>query len=263
MNVVYNFSPDWFDKWKISCYSLFHHNIAPINVYLLGLELTKEQKQDIEDLLNHFDYRYSIISIPISENIFNALNDGEYTKYALYRLLIPQFISVDKALYLDSDTIILSDIRNFYNMEFNDKLVCGVRDLNVQKDVLKSIDFSSQDTYLNSGVLLFNLKALRIEGIDNKMILAANTQVYTYPDQTIINLYCKHRVINCEPKYNYSIFTKKENLPIEDIKILHFAGPKKKEWIIKMPYYHVWKEWRIHWYNNINKNIQIEERILV
>jgi lipopolysaccharide biosynthesis glycosyltransferase len=257
MNIVYSFSSNWFDKWKVSCYSLFYHNIEPIKVYILGVELTENQKEDIEDLLKHFNYKHQIILINVPENTFNETNNGEYTKYALYRLLIPELISEDRVLYLDSDTVILKELNSFYYMDFNNNLICGVQDLNVQKEVLKSIDFSSKDIYLNSGVLLFNSKALREEGIHLSMIKAANTKVYTYPDQTILNYFCKDRALSCAPKYNYSFFTKKENLQLEDITILHFAGPKKNEWIVKIQYYHNWKEWRIYWYTNINHNIEI------
>lgn len=258
MNIVYAFSSDWFDKWKISCFSLFCNNKdTEITVYLLGVKLNENQKEEVNILLSKFNSK-KIIILDINDNDFSNLNNTqEYTKYALYRLLIPNLIQEERALYLDVDTIILQDINEFYNININNIYIAGVEDTYIQEDVLKSINFIKDDRYINSGVLLFNLNLIREDKINELMMKLVNTKKFIYPDQTIINLCCKDKRLIITPEYNYSYFTMRARpLLKEQIKILHVAGPKNRSWFIKMPYIELWKTWELEWNKQISNSVK-------
>ncbi len=48
---------------------------------------------------------------------------GHNTTY--YRLLLPKLLDFDKVIYIDSDTIVLSDLFELYNHDLSDSLVAG------------------------------------------------------------------------------------------------------------------------------------------
>ena len=89
-----------------------------------------------------------------------------YTPAIFYRLLIPEmFPQYDKAVYLDCDTIALTDIAQFYLTDIGENYIGAVADQAVAavpqfcaytKNAL-GIDGSR---YFNSGVILMNLQKL-------------------------------------------------------------------------------------------------------
>ena len=64
---------------------------------------------------------------------------------------------VDKILYLDSDIIVRHDIANLFSNNIDDYCIAGVEDI-VGKLLIDRYKLSSTTTYLNSGVMLLNLK---------------------------------------------------------------------------------------------------------
>ena len=56
-----------------------------------------------------------------------------YTITTYYRLFLPDlFPSINKAIYIDSDIVLRSDIANLYNIDLEDNLVGAVADQSVQ-----------------------------------------------------------------------------------------------------------------------------------
>jgi lipopolysaccharide biosynthesis glycosyltransferase len=86
-----------------------------------------------------------------------------------YRLFIPDlFPQYDKAIYIDSDTVVVDDIAKLYNNDLDNKLFAACTDSSIQyvdkmvkyiKDVL-ALD---PKKYINSGMLVLNSKAFRDE----------------------------------------------------------------------------------------------------
>ena len=101
--------------------------------------------------------------------IFSSLHTRDYySKSTYYRLFIPTlYPELDKALYLDSDIVVLGDISELYNVDLGENLLGAVHDQAVQNTpefqeyVLNRIGVKNQEDYFNAGVLLMNLAKLR------------------------------------------------------------------------------------------------------
>lgn len=245
MNIVYAFSPNWFDYWEISCFSLFTNNPAPIKVYIMTDSLSQNQIDRIVNLKNLFGLGYEIFQVEVKDYIFNHKNLS-FSKYALYRLLIPYYFNEERALYLDTDTVIQGSILDLYYLDFEDNLITGTIDYGIQNQqwVKDSIDFLPMDPYINSGVILFNIENCKKELITEKALEMVNSRTYTYPDQTILNKLTKEKVIYINKYYNFCNATKDGNpTELEDVKILHFAGFKINQIMCDMPFIGQWKIW--------------------
>jgi hypothetical protein len=163
-----------------------------------------------------------IIFIDMSkyDSLINETNvDNRFTKYTLYRLLIPKVINEKKVLYIDSDTLVISSLKYLYDLD--PKSVIGVIDKNIEKYADKALRLN-YTKYVNAGVLLMNLDYLR--GISDKWIEMCNKRKYPCHDQDIINLTCKPQLIGNE--WNSSIST--GLAAINNINIMHWAG--KNPW---------------------------------
>ena len=62
----------------------------------------------------------------------------------------------DKIIYLDCDTIVHKDISDLYSLEINGKYYMGTPGLELGKIII-----NGTRNFINSGVLLINLKELR------------------------------------------------------------------------------------------------------
>nr|MCR5504680.1 hypothetical protein [Elusimicrobiaceae bacterium] len=83
--------------------------------------------------------------------------------------------------------------------------------------------YGLDDTYINSGVLVMNLKALRDEKLDDAMIYLLNNNRYAFPDQDVINLICRNRINYVSNVYNSSETTG----IVDNAKIIHYIRGNK------------------------------------
>ncbi len=152
-----------------------------------------------------------------------------YTKTTYFRLFIPEiFTQYDKALYLDSDIVFLSDVADLYNSQMGDNLVAGIPDGAVQnidifKDyVEKVVGISSYKNYFNAGILLMNLKELREFKFQEKFLYLLETVKFTVAqDQDYLNRLCKGRVTLLKKEWNKMPIPGDE-IKEEDIKLIHY-----------------------------------------
>ena len=91
-----------------------------------------------------------------------------YSKTTYFRLFIPNlYPQYDKALYLDSDIVLLDDVANLYNTEMENNLVAAAPDDVIQtievfrEDAEKVVGIASYNNCFHAGVLLMNLDELR------------------------------------------------------------------------------------------------------
>ena len=97
------------------------------------------------------------------------------------------------------------------------------------------------NSYVNAGFMIFNLKKIREDKLDQKMIEAIG-EGYKYMDQDIINKYCYGRIKNISLKYDF--FTEY----YEDIQDKKLSGYEEdlgniKENIVVYHYTGIFKPW--------------------
>lgn len=125
------------------------------------------------------------------------------TEPALYRLILPDILEdCEKCLYLDGDTIVCEDISPFYDMELKDNLIAGVTALAfVHGRTTARLEVPCADYYVNSGVLLMNLKEMRQKKKVSEFLSFVERD-YSCIDQDILNKVCYGSILNINYKYN-------------------------------------------------------------
>ncbi len=132
-----------------------------------------------------------------------------YTCATYYRIFIANmFPEYDKAVYLDSDTVVLDDIAKLYAFDIGDNLIGATTDQFVQTiDVFsyytKHALGISGDRYFNAGVIIMNLKKFREEDFFGQF--CALLKKYSFKvaqDQDYLNVICKDRVAYFDPAWN-------------------------------------------------------------
>lgn len=153
---------------------------------------------------------------------------------SFYRLIIPELLKFDKkCLFLDGDIIVNTDLKNLYLQDLGDAFIAGVRDNNYlynPEDTINHLNsngFTNFTTYINAGVMIFNIEILRKENCQYKFLKCMETS-YPYMDQDILNKVCDGKIKVLDQKFNFfNMCINEKNLLGREWEILHFAGGYK------------------------------------
>ena len=151
-----------------------------------------------------------------------------------YRAFIARvFLQYDKGIYIDSDTILMADIGELFDIDLGDNIIAARVDPKVAM-VPEFVDYVEKalgipaKEYVNSGVLLMDLKKLRkIHYITQMTDLIKQDADLVAPDQDYLNVILKGKIMHLDPKWN----CQPEGENPKNAKLLHFNLSKK-------PWYH-------------------------
>lgn len=149
-----------------------------------------------------------------------------------YRLFIENiFPQYDKVLYLDCDIVVVGDISKLYNTNMEDKWIAGVTERIIYNDevfskYVKVTTGVDPINYINSGILVMNLKKLREVNLAEQFmyVLSKYNVDVIDPDQAYINFLCRDNIKYLPNGWN------KEPLPEPaegGLNIVHYALYKK------------------------------------
>lgn len=164
---------------------------------------SSKNKEQINKLKEEFDCNINFIDI---EDQFNNL---PWTPAAWYRLILAKLLpkQYDRCIYLDCDVYVCNDLKQLYTVELNENYVAGVIACTyyVYADKIHSniLNIPSTKKYINSGVLLVNLKQIRNDNVTSRFFeLLNSSQVLPAYDQDVINIVCYGKIKILPPKYN-------------------------------------------------------------
>ena len=125
-----------------------------------------------------------------SPNLHNS-----YTPYAMLRLFMDKIPGLpEKVLYLDVDTIVLKDLSKLYSVDVTDKDFAGVLDAYGR--------YLINPLYVNTGVLLMNLKKMKSDNVFARCIDLLAHHHYFFPDQAVLNKVCRKGKLYLPRDYN-------------------------------------------------------------
>ncbi|MCR8660520.1 glycosyltransferase family 8 protein [Paenibacillus endoradicis] len=196
-----------------------------IVLYVIFHDLSMSNQSQLLDLVKY--YKSEINFIEVKDN-FGDFHEGAYVSRAAYlKINIPQYLpqSEQKALYLDGDIIVTSDILQFNDINLGDHYLAAVSDDNM---FLADDLGISVESYFNSGVILFNLEKWR----DNDI----SSQIYEYVmspynkrntcDQDAFNFVLWDKWLKLDRRYNYLLTN---HIDIEEPIVFHYAA-RDKPW---------------------------------
>ncbi len=193
-----------------------------------------------------------------------------------YRLLLfsKLFQNYRRMLYLDCDIIVTGDVGELFDVDLEGKSAAGVEDvgfrwlaytkraifldnkpynvLNYCTDVLGMKDPGS---YVNAGVLLFDLEKCRQKVSFRDVVETLHSRNFFYNDQDVLNILLEGNIKKVDSKWNYmnnfafylecvwKVFRELYmHLRREDFRIIHYISAKKP-WNGEVPMGEVWQKY--------------------
>lgn len=239
-------------------------NTSKENIYaikILYTNVTEENKIKIKKYeTENINIEFVDLNKQLEEIKEKLYTRNYFSNTTYYRLFIPElYPEYDKAVYIDSDTVCLSDIAELYNTDMGDNLIAGIPDgviqaIDIFKDyVERVVGVADYNNYFNAGVIVMNLKELRDYKFEEKFIyMLEKIKFEVAQDQDYLNRLCKGRVKILDYSWNrMPVMGKTE----EKINLIHYNLGAKPWYFDNVVYQEYFWEYakKTEFYNEIKE----------
>jgi len=221
--------------------SVHKNTDSPCRLFLVALDMTEADAKDISDFGSL--HQISIEVIGFNSDLLPKISRGRWSSSVLARLFLDQIIPLDikRLLYLDADTLAVSNLDALRRIGFMGKPVAAVDDFIMAfprklKRRREKIGLGPDSAYFNSGVLLFDWP----ESLNADVFCSARNKLencsenYHATDQDALNAALDGRWLRMSPRWNAQTgFLREISIPV----IVHFTG-RRKPWQKQVSWLH-------------------------
>ena len=169
-------------------------------IYIANNSLLKEDFDRLSAFLP--DFHFVDVKIP-ADFLQDAPISDRYPKEMYFRLFAARYLpeNLDRILYLDPDLVVLNPLRQLYSVSFGDNLFAAASHIESFSFAALNryrLHLPEEAHYINSGVMMMNLKLLRKEQKEMEVFEFINSHKYSLllPDQDVLNaLYCDKTIL--------------------------------------------------------------------
>lgn len=252
VHVFYGFDERYVPFAGVSIASLVSHCSEERNyvIHILHTDISKESQEKLFAFERKNVYiRFEDVNEEM-RNLVSALPVRDYYSVSTYfRLLIAEkFPRLEKALYLDGDTILRRDVAELFDTDLGSAWVGGVTDCVVTEnkpcfDYVKYALGIEPKKYINAGMMLINVKAWKENAIlDRFLSLFSFYSFKVAQDQDYLNVLLKGKIKYLSRKWNMeALHTWK--IRSRDIGLIHYNFASKPWHDLTAPYaFLFWEE---------------------
>ncbi|MDR2599837.1 MAG: hypothetical protein LBC73_06120 [Oscillospiraceae bacterium] len=164
MNVLYACDDSYAGYTGVSITSLFENNkdLDEIHVYITGYNISDENKEKFEKTAQKYNRNIVVMDVAPIDDFIRSIHFNKYRNntITLYRIFIDELIpkSVDRILYIDSDTLVVGKLHELEDYVFDDDKACAIVLEPVYASYLNLIGLNHDSPYYSVGVIFFNVE---------------------------------------------------------------------------------------------------------
>lgn len=199
---------------------ILHQDVSESNIARLKALQTPNFQIELMPMKANFE--------ALDDRMSNRLRCDYFTLTIYFRLFIPEmFPQYDKGIYIDSDVVLTTDIAKLYDIDIGDSLIGACNDLSIA-DIPPLVAYTEnaigvkKEQYINSGVLLMNMKALREADLEGNFLRLLNTYHFDSiaPDQDYLNAMCNGKI--CYLDAMWDAMPNDARPPLTDTCLIHY-----------------------------------------
>ena len=191
--------------------------------------VSAESRARLREIAARHPDRLSVDCVDMGDAFADVNRTHAYVNHvSAWKMLIAEKLpDCEKALYLDTDIIVRDDLSALYATDLGDNYLGGVpnmlNQITLRERISAQAELGEMDWYVNAGILLFNLAAIRRDGIAAKW-QALLGRFEGSVDQHILNHVCRGRIAFLPLRYNVCL----SNLGLYQDGTAHvFASPRE------------------------------------
>ena len=192
INILVTLDENYIPQLNVMLYSLLYSNPdCHFKVYLLHSSIPDAALTETRRILAGAGELLPVLAKDIK--LDNVPTTNRYPREIYYRIFAARYLpeDVDRVLYLDPDIIVNGSIKELYELNLDDYYFAASshvgRMLHIYNELRLGMDEDSP--YINSGVMLMNLKKLREEQDYQEVLdfVEKKRKLLSLPDQDIIS----------------------------------------------------------------------------
>jgi lipopolysaccharide biosynthesis glycosyltransferase len=232
--------------------SLLEHN-AVFRIHLFYSSIKDDQLKELKSFVA--EYGSTILCYEMDATKFRNLRVDEHVSIATYyRVLATQILpsNLDKAIYLDSDLIVIGSLADLWNIDLNNHALAAVKDQYISDcdiERLTELGLPPEASYFNGGVLLINLTFWRRHSVSDRAIAYARNHPdkVKWWDQDALNVILVDHWMEIPSVWNLQCWDcDKLFSELNDVAVVHFSGPVKPwHWSMKHTFKSEYRKYRL------------------
>lgn len=260
VNILVTLNAGYLKPLKVMLFSLLKANpAANVSLYVLHTSLTQAHLVQLKQIC---PARLEVHSIVVPKGFLaNAPTSGRYPVEMYYRIFAAQLLpeTVDRILYLDPDLVVLNPLDALYALDFGKNLFAAASHIapNSKLTLVNDLRLSMPQgsSYVNSGVMLMNISALRREQNEDEVFdyIETHKPVLMLPDQDVLNAVYATRILPVDHlRYNLS----ERSFHLYNLRPENWEHPLTLEWVrqntVIVHYCGRNKPWKENYIGNLN-----------
>lgn len=241
INLAIAFDQNYITPFYVLLTSIFYNNKeSNVIIHTIATGVDEQEKNKICEYVHQNNG--SIFFYEIDKNSvsgFGVPENSWLTAAAYYRLFFPSLIpkEVEKLIYIDTDTIIIGNLSDLYNLNIGSIPVAAVQE--TLRKPRPELGIYDRQNYFNSGVMLINIPEWKKQEISEKAI----RYVRDFPgklkcvDQDALNVVLVNNWYQLDRNYNVMFQDIPIDLPVKKYEsflkekvIIHFSLGDHKPW---------------------------------
>ena len=199
---------------------ILHQGLNQSNVEKLNALEAENFKIELTPMRENFE--------ALDDRMSNRLRCDYFTLTIYFRLFIPaMFPQYEKGIYIDSDVVLTDDIAKLFDIDIGDNILGACKDLSIA-DIPPLVAYTENAVgvgkyeYINSGVLLMNLKKMRECDLKGHFLNLLNTYHFdsVAPDQDYLNAMCNGKIYYLDNAWD--AMPNEPKPPLEHTHIIHY-----------------------------------------
>ena len=202
-HVVYSCNDYYIEQTLISMVSLLKYNIGPFQIWVVSDHISEENEALLKEKAALYQAECCFLD---ADEVLEGITLSGKTRHprTIYaKLFLEYMIPAERALYLDSDTVIGKGLDALWDRDMEDELVAGVQ-MPYSPSLKEKLGIDADAPYLCDGVVLIHLELWRKMHIGERCrayIRQKNGAPQMLSEETL-NVVCQGKVGVLEPKYN-------------------------------------------------------------
>lgn len=222
--------------------SLYENNKQEeLTVFVMHSELNLAHEEVLKSQALKYGNQINLVNVD-RKQMSNLPTRKQWPLVLYYRLWISELLpeSINRILSLDIDIIVRKSLKNLYESNLEECYIAAAEDGINSPNYKKRLRMQINHVYFNAGVVLFNLKKIREDGVGYNTflnVLNANNNNLTIPDQDLLNIVFSGKLkllekesYNCSPSNFEKLVGRKLLDEGQKASIVHYLRSDCKPW---------------------------------
>lgn len=204
MNIAYSCDDHYVEQTGISIMSLLENNrdVESICIYLISKNISDTNIRILSDLTNSYNRTLIVLNFDDICYDLNISSTGRHIETIYSKVFFSRIKDLDKVLYIDSDTIVIRNIEDLWNIDLDNLFMGVVETTSIQ--FKKKLGIPDEIPFFNDGMALINVDYCRKNNLIKKVKQVIDEFNGNPPllSEGVLNKVCVGKVKYISMRYN-------------------------------------------------------------